>query len=681
MLLPYINIFFLVLRTARSINTISVHQNISDGETIVSENAEFELGFFSPGSSKSRYLGIWFKKTSPQTVVWVANQETPLKDTLGAVKLDNKGNLTLVGGSGKVIWSSNTSASGTNINLVAQLLDTGNLVIKNGNDVFIWQIFYYPGDTYVPGMKLGKNIITGRDSYLTSWRSADDPSPGEYSFRFLMVKGKYPQVCIMRSSEIETRIGSYNGITFSGLANYAPDTNWSYIHYMTVNQDEIYTSCISISKSNTTTLRAIVTPGGKLEPLHLKISIPEWMLGVTLPADYCDIYGVCGPYGSFNTATSPYCGCLKGFERKNSDNDTSVCQQRIALDCGPGEGFLKFLSITLPDTDNAVFSSNMSLIDCEVACKNNCSCTAYANPNITSGGVGCLLWFGGLIDVRVYPQNGQGLYVRITASELSGLHSSFHKKKRLVMVVTLSISAVLTLSGLILAFYIRRKWKKTSNAESRRQMESAEKPDTGSIEEAELSLRESGSINYEIVLSSSAIVYGWPKEVTCTEDFRLSAANPYGRTKEGAKATTETVDALRTGAQTLNAIQKAMDFDDVDKKRNFDEVDKNMDEINEQTENMKQIQEALSAPHEAELEDLEGSELEEHLLQPTTTAQAGRRLFMLENNPHIHLNARIHLMKMNLRHCRRKWHYKLFQFHLGRDCKDCRAFNHPPWYT
>ncbi|PNX85875.1 vacuolar sorting-associated protein 32-like, partial [Trifolium pratense] len=56
---------------------------------------------------------------------------------------------------------------------------------------------------------------------------------------------------------------------------------------------------------------------------------------------------------------------------------------------------------------------------------------------------------------------------------------------------------------------------------------------------------------------------------------------------EGAKATTETVDALRTGASTMKAMQKAT---------NFDNVDKTMDEINEQSENIKQIQEVLSAP-------------------------------------------------------------------------------------
>ncbi|CAF1985143.1 hypothetical protein Bca4012_077620 [Brassica carinata] len=56
---------------------------------------------------------------------------------------------------------------------------------------------------------------------------------------------------------------------------------------------------------------------------------------------------------------------------------------------------------------------------------------------------------------------------------------------------------------------------------------------------------------------------------------------------EGAKATTETVDALRTGAATMKAMQRAT---------NIDDVDKTMDEINEQTDNMKQIQDALSAP-------------------------------------------------------------------------------------
>ncbi|KAJ0718665.1 putative protein kinase RLK-Pelle-DLSV family [Helianthus annuus] len=427
-------------------NTIAVHQNISDAQTIVLGNAKFELGFFSPGSSKNRYLGIWYKNTSSQTIAWVANRETPLIDTSGTVKLDSQGNLALVNGSGKIIWSSNSSTSGANINPVAQLLDTGNLVIKIGNktnnDTVIWQSFDYPGDTSLPGMKLGKNFITGRETHLSSWRSTDDPSPGEYTLKFLAVKGKYQQVYIRKSSAIETRLGPYNGISFSGRENYATDANPASASIAIVNQNEMYIAYNS--KSNTTTLRTVLTPDGKLEILQRKLPNPEWILIATLPVDYCDIYGVCGPYGICNTATSPNCGCLKGFERESldettSENDSSVCTRSTALDCGPGERFQKFSSMKLPDTENAVYSSNMNLLDCEAACKNNCSCTAYANPNITPGGVGCLLWFGDLIDVRVFPLNGQDLYVRLAASEF-------------------------------------RKWKKRSDVESSSQMGSAEVP-------------------------------------------------------------------------------------------------------------------------------------------------------------------------------------------------------------
>ncbi|KAI3860103.1 hypothetical protein MKX03_033803 [Papaver bracteatum] len=88
---------------------------------------------------------------------------------------------------------------------------------------------------------------------------------------------------------------------------------------------------------------------------------------------------------------------------------------------------------------------------------------------------------------------------------------------------------------------------------------------------------------------------------------------------EGSKATTDTVDALRTGAAAMKAMQKAT---------NIDDVDKTMDEINEQTQNMKEIQNALANPIgydfdedelEAELEELEELELEEQILDTETT--------------------------------------------------------------
>ncbi|KAJ0546092.1 putative protein kinase RLK-Pelle-DLSV family [Helianthus annuus] len=490
--------FFLMLKTCRSLDTIVVHQNFLDGETIISGNAAFELGFFSPGSSKYRYLGIWFKNTSPHTVAWVANRETPLTDSSGILKLDSQGILSLVNSSGTTIWSSNSTTSGTNANPVAHLLDTGNLVIKSENEtnknILIWQSFDYPGDTYLPGMKLGKNFITGREMYVTSWTSADDPSPGKYTIRFSMVKGNYQQVHIRKNSVIEGRIGPYNGIAFAGQPSYRSNPLYTFNFDMIVDENEMYFVLNFMSTSFL--LRLIVTPGGKYEVWHLDMHNKEWTQDLLLPSDKCDSYGLCGPYGSCNTLTFLTCGCLKGFQLRDpqamsTDNWRSGCRRTTSLDCAPEEGFLKVSSIKLPDTQNAVFNANLSLQQCEVACKNNCSCTAYTNPNITPGGVGCLLWFGDLIDIRVYQVNGQDLYVRLAASELlvntstlviggtRGNRSKFLRERRVIITITLS-----TLAGLVVILAICTCIKRKSRLDVEQEVKVLERDQNSSKKES-----------------------------------------------------------------------------------------------------------------------------------------------------------------------------------------------------
>ncbi|KAM0019398.1 putative non-specific serine/threonine protein kinase [Helianthus debilis subsp. tardiflorus] len=175
--------FFLALIMLPSgcsaVDTISANQEIKDGKaTLVSKGEMFELGFFSPGKSKNRYLGIWYKKISYGTVVWVANRETPIADTSGLLKLSRQGNLVICSGGNPMIWLSNSTVSVWNNNpmmgVVVQLLDTGNLVVWNNNKM-IWQNFDYPGDTHLPGMKFRKDLVTGLQWSMTSWKSPDDP--------------------------------------------------------------------------------------------------------------------------------------------------------------------------------------------------------------------------------------------------------------------------------------------------------------------------------------------------------------------------------------------------------------------------------------------------------------------------------------------------------------------------
>ncbi|MFS7985348.1 putative non-specific serine/threonine protein kinase [Helianthus anomalus] len=67
----------------------------------------------------------------------------------------------------------------------------------------------------------------------------------------------------------------------------------------------------------------------------------------------------------------------------------------------------------------------MTLVDCKKMCKSNCSCTAYTNSNISVTGSGCLLWFGDLIDIRTFSENGDSLYIRMPPSELGTPKNEF----------------------------------------------------------------------------------------------------------------------------------------------------------------------------------------------------------------------------------------------------------------
>ncbi|RDY03955.1 G-type lectin S-receptor-like serine/threonine-protein kinase, partial [Mucuna pruriens] len=181
------------MKTCTSLDNLAVSQSIQDGESLVSADGTFEVGFFSPRNLTSRYLGVWYRNLSPLTVVWVANRGTPLKNILGVFKLNEKGVLVILNGTNSTVWWSKTS----------NRADT-----EEGH--ILWQSFYYPCDTMMPGMNLGWNLVTGLDRFLSSWKSVDDPANGEYSFK-VDIRG-YPQLVFMKGF----RLGSWNGLALTG---------------------------------------------------------------------------------------------------------------------------------------------------------------------------------------------------------------------------------------------------------------------------------------------------------------------------------------------------------------------------------------------------------------------------------------------------------------------------------
>ncbi|KAK9092252.1 hypothetical protein Syun_027163 [Stephania yunnanensis] len=184
-------------------DTITQDKFLRDGDGIVSNGGNFALGFFSPGNSQKRYIGIWFNKVSLRTVVWVANRDNPINNSSsGVFKINHSGNLAIFdGNSSNPVRSTNISISITektnSSTMFYKLLDSGNLVLFDGNKGdFLWQSFHYPTDTQLPGMKLGLSLKSGLNWSLTSWKSPDDPSTGEFSYSLTRMEA--PEMVLKR---------------------------------------------------------------------------------------------------------------------------------------------------------------------------------------------------------------------------------------------------------------------------------------------------------------------------------------------------------------------------------------------------------------------------------------------------------------------------------------------------
>ncbi|CAL5335822.1 unnamed protein product [Camellia sinensis] len=182
--------FFSILTISNAVDTITKTQSITGRNTIVSSGGSFEMGFFSPGNSQNTCLGIWYKKISVRTVVWVANREIPLVNFSGILTVLDPGILSLVNGTNSLIWSPNVT--GSTQDPVAQLMESGNLVVKDANDNILWESFDYPCDTPLPGMKLGKNFVMGLERHLSSWKSSDDPA--QRMVQQASIKGKKREI-------------------------------------------------------------------------------------------------------------------------------------------------------------------------------------------------------------------------------------------------------------------------------------------------------------------------------------------------------------------------------------------------------------------------------------------------------------------------------------------------------
>ncbi|KAI8009345.1 G-type lectin S-receptor-like serine/threonine-protein kinase [Camellia lanceoleosa] len=116
---------------------------------------------------------------------------------------------------------------------------------------------------------------------------------------------------------------------------------------------------------------------GQLKQLTWLEGSKEWNLFWAQLGQQCDVYALCGPFGTCNQNTLPFCNCLTGFNSK-SGNDwylgdySGGCVRRTKLQCGNA-------SAANQEKDRFQEYSNMKLLEHpQSSCLKECSCTAYA---------------------------------------------------------------------------------------------------------------------------------------------------------------------------------------------------------------------------------------------------------------------------------------------------------------
>nr|CAD1841166.1 unnamed protein product [Ananas comosus var. bracteatus] len=87
------------------------------------------------------------------------------------LSISDDGNLILLSKDGSLIWSTNVTSPAASNSTVAVLLDSGNLVLRDGlnSSNVLWQSFDHPSDTWLPGAPLGFDRSTGNHIFLTSF--------------------------------------------------------------------------------------------------------------------------------------------------------------------------------------------------------------------------------------------------------------------------------------------------------------------------------------------------------------------------------------------------------------------------------------------------------------------------------------------------------------------------------
>ncbi|CAL5098073.1 unnamed protein product [Urochloa decumbens] len=334
-------------------------------EIIQSPDGTFSFGFYNI-SSTAFTISIWFTNSADRTIAWSANRDRPVHGSGSKIVLNKHDTLVLTDYDGTVVWQTNTSSKGADH---AELMDSGNLVMRDQGGNILWQSFDHPTDTLLPTQP-----VTATAKLV----STDLSRPSSYyTLRF---DDRYILSLAYDGPEISNLY--WPNPDFSSWLNYR-------ISYNRSRRGVLDNLGQFIASDNTSFVSSDWGPGikrrltldydGNLRLYSLNDSSGSWSVSWMAFSQPCEIHGICGWNGVCVYTPAAACFCPPGYVVRDPSDWSKGCKPTFNISCRGSDQQMGFVS--LPQTDfwgsDLDYIPMTSLDACRIQCLNSCSCLAF----------------------------------------------------------------------------------------------------------------------------------------------------------------------------------------------------------------------------------------------------------------------------------------------------------------
>ncbi|XP_027356531.1 putative receptor protein kinase ZmPK1 [Abrus precatorius] len=354
-----ISFAFAVTDTLPERSSLSVEK---PSETLVSANGDFSAGFFQVGNNAFCF-SVWFTRSKPPTVTWMANRDEPVNGKGSKLSLWKNGNLVLIDAERTTIWTTGTCSP---FESHLKLLNNGNLILLTSQSTIVWQSFDSPTDTLLPGQ-----AVTEQASLVSS-RSTTNYSSGFYKLYF--------------DNDNVLRL-LYKGATLSSV--YWPET-WKLPidngrSTYNVSKTAVLDSFGQFSSSDGFTIRSAdyprivhrrlkMDPDGNLRVYSFNEEHEIWEVSWQVISQPCTVHGICGANSlcTYHPVLGRTCYCLQGFKVKDPNDWTQGCEPEFSpsyFSCNRKES-MDFLH--LKTTELFGYDFNVTAVTSLKECQNLC---------------------------------------------------------------------------------------------------------------------------------------------------------------------------------------------------------------------------------------------------------------------------------------------------------------------